>query len=102
MKALAVVTAIFLPGTFVATVFSMPLLDWKIAKSIILSNAAVYWTVTIPVTLVTILTYVVWSFCYSRRGESKATSLIKIFDQVSGEPESRVLSLQRENSFSDV
>ena len=50
MKTLAVVTMVFLPGTFIASLFSIPFLYWN-------PGFGIYWATTLPLTL---LTFAVW------------------------------------------
>jgi membrane protein implicated in regulation of membrane protease activity len=69
MRTLAIVTMIFLPGTFVAAVFSMPLFDWESNEHVLLPKFGIFWAVTIPLTLVTLLIYWIWSSWYARRNE---------------------------------
>ncbi|MCJ1330867.1 hypothetical protein MMC10_007554 [Thelotrema lepadinum] len=62
MKTMSVVTMAFLPGTFVAALFAMPLFDWSSAEGeAILSNRFwIYWVVTVPLTVVVISTWWFW------------------------------------------
>lgn len=62
MKSLAVVTMVFLPGTFVATLFSMPLFDWHGSENLSASGLGVYWATAIPLTVVTISIWIVWTY----------------------------------------
>jgi Mg2+ and Co2+ transporter CorA len=66
MKILALITVIFLPGTFVATLFSMSMFNWSTDGS----SAAIgrvlspkffwYWVTTIPLTLFTLFILGLW------------------------------------------
>jgi len=58
MKAIAVMTMLFLPGTFFAALFSMPLLKWD-GSDIIQEKFWMYWAFTVPTTLVV---FIVWKF----------------------------------------
>jgi hypothetical protein len=58
MKAIAIMTMAFLPGTFVAALFAVPSLQWTDAN-VIQDNFWVYWVFAIPTT---ILVFVVWDF----------------------------------------
>lgn len=71
MKTIAVLTTLFLPGTFVATFFGMTMFDWSPdtgATPRMSSYMWLYWAVTIPLTL---LVMVLWLF-WARREQSKA------------------------------
>ena len=67
MMTLAVVTAIFLPGTFIASLFSMSMFDWQAAagSNVISGNFWIYWVVTIPLTVLVLVGWWVW-WCVSR------------------------------------
>ena len=62
MKTLAAVTVAYLPGTFVATIFAMPLFEWNaIGDEIISKRFWVYWAVSIPLTCLTLVIWVLWT-----------------------------------------
>ncbi|KAI1288209.1 hypothetical protein F5Y03DRAFT_379986 [Xylaria venustula] len=62
MKTLAVVTMAFLPGAFVAAVLAIPVFHWDATdtSNIIGHRLWIYWSITIPLTLVTFLVWFVW------------------------------------------
>lgn len=80
MKALAVITAIFLPGEFIGTLFGMSMFDWLApskdeeeaasaggkagdepeSDDILSRNFWVYWTISIPLTLTIVLVWRAW------------------------------------------
>lgn len=75
MKTIALLTLIFLPGTFIATVFGMGFFnfsqgdgaqmpEWSVSKDI-----WVYWAITIPVTGVTVLCWLLWQQTCGSRGD---------------------------------
>ncbi|CZR67161.1 uncharacterized protein PAC_17060 [Phialocephala subalpina] len=52
MKTMSILGMLFLPGTFIATVFSMPVFDWEEDGTPIMKPAfRYYWAVTLPLTL---------------------------------------------------
>lgn len=57
MVTIAAITMIFLPGTFVASFFAMPLLDWNATHedAVVTDRFWIYWAVTIPLTVAVIL-----------------------------------------------
>lgn len=63
MKTLAAVTVAFLPGTFVAALFAMPLFEWNaVSDSMVVSKRFwIYWAVTVPLTFLTLLIWVLWT-----------------------------------------
>ena len=72
MKTLAFITALFLPGTYVATLFSMSMFEWNASSSpsspssssssspILSSKFWIYWAITIPLTIAVIAFWRVW------------------------------------------
>jgi Mg2+ and Co2+ transporter CorA len=62
MKAIAAVTMFFLPGTFVASLFAMPIFSWNATTGddVISHRIWVYWAVTIPLTLITFGCFLLW------------------------------------------
>lgn len=65
MVTIAAITMIFLPGTFVASFFAMPLLNWTAdsSEAVVTRRFWVYWAVTIPLTIIVILC---WLLCFWR------------------------------------
>lgn len=79
MKTLAAVTVTFLPGTFVASLFAIPLFQWQ-ATPVVSNRFWIYWAVTIPLTLVTLLVWYYWTKRQTkihRRQESKAQDALQ-------------------------
>ena len=69
MRTLAIVTMIFLPGTFVAAVFSMPLFDWAADDRVLSPRFGLFWAVSLPLTAVTLFIYWIWSSWYTTQNE---------------------------------
>lgn len=75
MKTLAVVTMLFLPGSFVSALFSTELFEWdkRDLGSQDLSvpptpQFTLYWIITIPLTLLTFIVYALWLRVEKRHG----------------------------------
>ncbi|OTA08541.1 hypothetical protein A9Z42_0002420 [Trichoderma parareesei] len=68
MKIIALLTTFFLPGTFIATFFAMPLFDWSAPTLSRVTNQHfwVYWAVTGPLTLTTMAGVMVWALWHNR------------------------------------
>ncbi|KAL8846478.1 MAG: hypothetical protein Q9221_008444 [Calogaya cf. arnoldii] len=69
MKAVAVLTMVFLPSTAVATIFSMGPF-WSFEPGSIFSVSAefwLYWAITLPLTTVVIIVWQTWLWLYRRR-----------------------------------
>jgi hypothetical protein len=70
MKALAVITAIFLPGSYVATVFSMSMFNWQAGDTsdigsgssaqVVMHYIWIYWVITVLLTVLVIVGWRVW------------------------------------------
>lgn len=72
MKTLAFITALFLPGTYTATLFSMSMFEWQASPSnspstssssstVSLSNKFwIYWATTIPLTIAVVVGWRLW------------------------------------------
>lgn len=68
MKTIAVITMAFLPATFVATFFAMPMLSWNETQGRIVSRQFwIYWSVEIPLTLAVFLVWLGWWYWRSIR-----------------------------------
>jgi Mg2+ and Co2+ transporter CorA len=53
MKAIAVLTMCFLPGTFLAAIFAMPLFNWDASEgeAVVKSGFRWYWAIAVPLTV---------------------------------------------------
>lgn len=75
MKILAFISAIFLPGSFVAGIFSMTMFDWQYSvnsngtsgdvsdggeKGVVSKRFWIYWVIAIPLTMITLLGWGFW------------------------------------------
>ncbi|KIW05663.1 uncharacterized protein PV09_03527 [Verruconis gallopava] len=62
MKILALITTIFLPGTYVATLFSTSMFNWaaKDGEGLLSGHFWIYWAVAVPLTFVTISGWALW------------------------------------------
>ena len=62
MKAIALLTMLFLPGTFVSTFFAMPLFNWQAERQsdVVNSRFWIYWAVTVPGTLAVLVAWRFW------------------------------------------
>lgn len=85
MKTIAILGIVFLPGTFVASLFSIGMFDRNAANSggtaspTVLPSKWIYWAITVPLTVVTILAWVLWS----RRENYKRNKALKIYRSMS-------------------
>lgn len=81
MKTIAILGIVFLPGTFVATLFSINMFDWggadrgKTSSLTVSPSMWIYWAITVPLTIVTFLVWVIWS----RRENHKSSKRLMIY-----------------------
>lgn len=74
MKTIALMTMIFLPGTFFAALFDQPTLNWEPTRpGVVQDGFGLYWALTIPSTLVVLITSWVmhrgWKVLGKERGQ---------------------------------
>jgi hypothetical protein len=64
MKTIAIMTTLFLPATWVATFFAVPLFDWTVdeGQSVIRSRFWMYWALTGVLTLVVVCVWLGWTW----------------------------------------
>jgi hypothetical protein len=63
MKILALISAFFLPGTFVATLFSMSMFQWQPnggGGDVVSEKFWIYWAAAVPLTAITVIGWGVW------------------------------------------
>ncbi|PNP60642.1 hypothetical protein FNYG_14626 [Fusarium nygamai] len=62
MKAIGLLTMVFLPATFIATLFAMPIFQWNAepGTSVVSDRFWVYWAVTLPLTAIVVLVWLAW------------------------------------------
>ncbi|KAK4165313.1 hypothetical protein QBC43DRAFT_315695 [Cladorrhinum sp. PSN259] len=71
MKIIAVLTTLFLPGTFISTLFSMPLFDWEVSRLSDVSARYIwlYWVITIALTVVVMGLFGAYAWYQGRENE---------------------------------
>jgi hypothetical protein len=62
MKAIAILTMFFLPRTFVASFFAMPLFNWdaETQSGVVKSRFWIYWAITVPGTVLVLVVWRLW------------------------------------------
>ncbi|EPS41010.1 hypothetical protein H072_5130 [Dactylellina haptotyla CBS 200.50] len=62
MRTIAIITLVFLPGTFVAAVFSMSMFNWESDGSIVVSRHIwMYFAIAVPLTLTVMFLWIIWT-----------------------------------------
>jgi hypothetical protein len=78
MKTIAAVTMSFLPGTFVASFFAMPLFQWDSDNGRVVNPQIwIFWTVTIPLTIFTFVVWWVWLRYQSKRDTASQLGVLE-------------------------
>lgn len=102
MKVVAVVTMCFLPGTFVASIFSIPLFDWDADdhKAIYrhdfwLPRFIVYLGVTVPLMALTFAVWAFWIFMQSVKERKRAAAVRVQLGLKAEQDEAQVLAFRR-------
>ncbi|KAK6537447.1 hypothetical protein TWF694_011633 [Orbilia ellipsospora] len=74
MKVLAILTTVFLPATFVATLFAMPLFNWGAGtmSGVMSGRFWVYWAIVIPLSIVVMGTMGSYALIQSRKNRLAA------------------------------
>lgn len=73
------ISGLFLPGTFVSTLFSIPMFNWQAASSGSSQRSVsayfwMYWAVTIPLTIAVMTGWVLW-YRYANRKWQEETEI---------------------------
>ncbi|KAK3490565.1 uncharacterized protein B0T23DRAFT_405395 [Neurospora hispaniola] len=76
MKGLAFMGALFLPGTFMSAIFSMPFFEFKIDK------LWVYFAATVPLTTLTIAVWVMYEISQQRNARAKRIVMKKVIAEL--------------------
>ncbi|KAK4454894.1 hypothetical protein QBC34DRAFT_391015 [Podospora aff. communis PSN243] len=79
MKMLALVAMFFLPGSFVAALFSTPLFDWEGAGGSAIAvgtkpQFALFWAIAVPLTVATFGLYAMWIVMQRKRLKRRLTT----------------------------
>ena len=102
MKVIAVVTMCFLPGTFVASIFSIPLFDWSANNNKAIyrhefwqPRFIVYLSVTVPLMALTFAIWAFWIFLQSVSEQKHASAIRTRFALEAEQNEAQVLAFRR-------
>jgi hypothetical protein len=72
MKSIALLTMVVLPGTFISTLFAIPLFNWDADswRDVPKSRFWFYWALTIPLTILTVAAWLAWQKMYEKAGQN--------------------------------
>jgi hypothetical protein len=99
MKTLAVVTMLFLPGSFVSGLFSIDVFDWNASAPLSVSvrpGFGLYWAVAIPLTVLVFSLYALWLFFYRKKQRKLRNDVTWETVQPAALEEVKVLAVRRE------
>ncbi|RFU78450.1 hypothetical protein TARUN_3798 [Trichoderma arundinaceum] len=107
MKTLAIVTMLFLPGSFISALFSTSMFDWDSVDPSSNSIAVrtmpqfgLYWAITIPLTVVTFLLYFFWLRMMKQRRDHKKHTSNQLSAEEKGETDKyRLANTRKDTSF---
>lgn len=68
MKTLSILTILFLPGAFIATIFSTNMFDFKSKNQ----QVRIYFAIVIPLTAVLMICWVLWLKNTPERGDAES------------------------------
>lgn len=107
MKTLAIVTMVFLPGSFISALFSTSMFDWDSvdpdSNSIgvkTMPQFSLYWAITIPLTFVTFLLYFFWLRMMKQQRDRRKQSFDQLSAEEKGDPDAiEMAKLRKDTEF---
>ena len=98
MKTISLLGAIFFPGAYLASVFSMTFFNFQNSGPIVSGQFWIYWAVTIPVTVVIVAIWHVWE----KRREAKYNKEDTDLEKGSEDMERVIMATMRKRTMSKV
>lgn len=98
MKTISLLGAIFFPGAYLASVFSMTFFNWQSEGAVLSSQFWIYWAITIPLTAVIVAAWHVWERKRESRYEREDTDL----ERGSERMEAEIMATMRKRTMSKV
>ncbi|KAL2808079.1 hypothetical protein BJX63DRAFT_52752 [Aspergillus granulosus] len=86
MKILAFITTIFLPGSYVATLFSMNMFNWEDTSNTVSPRFWIYWVVAGPLTLLTLGGWALWWSFEKHRYDEHLEETVKHANEIKTAP----------------
>lgn len=97
MKIISLLGAVFLPGAYLASVFSMTFFNFQNNTDPVVSNKFwIYWAVTVPVTMVITAIWYVWE----KRRERKYNREDEDLEKGSEDMEKNIMAMMRKRTMS--
>jgi len=98
MKTISLLGAIFFPGAYLASVFSMTFFNFQNQGSSVSDQFWIYWAVTIPVTVVIVAIWYVWEKRREKKYDKEDTDL----EKGSEDMEKVIMATMRKRTMSKV
>lgn len=96
MKTISLLGAVFLPGAYLASVFSMSFFNFQADRTTISNQFWIYWAFTVPITAVIVGVWYVWE----KRRESKYDREDLDLEKGSEDMEKRIMAMMRKRTMS--
>jgi membrane protein implicated in regulation of membrane protease activity len=98
MKTISLLGAIFFPGAYLASVFSMTFFNFQDNATYVSGQFWIYWAVTIPVTVVIVGIWYVWEKRREKKYDKEDTDL----EKGSEDMEKVIMATMRKRTMSKV
>jgi hypothetical protein len=96
MKTISLLGAIFFPGAYLASVFSMTFFNFQNGDSSVSNHFWIYWAVTIPVTVIIVAIWYIWE----KRRETKYDKEDTDLEKGSEDMEKNIMATMRKRTMS--
>jgi hypothetical protein len=96
MKWISLIGAVFLPGAYLASVFSMTFFNFQGSGPAVTSSFWIYWAVDIPVTIIIVAVWYVWE----KRREAKYDREDADLEKGSEDMEKNIMAMMRKRTMS--
>lgn len=96
MKTISLLGAVFLPGAYLASVFSMTFFNFQNEGPKVSNQFWIYWVVTIPVTVVIVGVWYIWEKKRERRYDREDLDL----EKGSEDMEKNIMAMMRKRTMS--
>jgi len=96
MKVISLLGAIFFPGAYLASVFSMTFFNFQNEGSEVSSQFWIYWAVTVPVTIMIVGIWYVWE----KRRDAKYDKEDEDLERGSEDMEKNIMAMMRKRTMS--
>ncbi|RFU33233.1 hypothetical protein B7463_g3112, partial [Scytalidium lignicola] len=96
MKTISLLGAIFLPGAYLASVFSMTFFNFQDGASTVSTQFWIYWAITVPLTMLIVGAW----YVYEKKRERKYDKEDRDLEQGSEDMEREIMAMMRKRTMS--